>query len=81
MSKHPNKICQIIICITDARDKMDVMLSSENVWAEVNGSEDLKVTEAAETFLTLLSTMTERYSILPQPGHRFVYFLVNHLQI
>jgi hypothetical protein len=56
----------------DARDKMDRILSSESAWAEVTGNEELKITEAAEAFLTLLHTMTDRYSILPQPGHRYV---------
>lgn len=59
---------------------MDMMLSSESAWAEVSGSEDLKITEAAEAFLTLLFTMTERYSILSQPGHRCVYGDVKALQ-
>lgn len=57
--------------LTDARDKMDSILSSESAWTELGGSDDIKITEAAEAFLTLLSTMTERYSVLPQPGHRY----------
>ncbi|XP_054257959.1 RAD50-interacting protein 1 [Macrosteles quadrilineatus] len=56
-----------------ARDKMDHILSSENAWNEVTGHEELRITEAAEAFLTLLQTMTDRYSILPQPGHRLQF--------
>ncbi|XP_046688900.1 RAD50-interacting protein 1-like, partial [Homalodisca vitripennis] len=56
-----------------ARDKMDNILSSGTAWSELTGSDELKITEAAEAFLNLLSTMTERYSILPQPGHRMQF--------
>lgn len=53
-----------------AREKMDVMLSSETAWSTISGLDDDKVTEVAHTFLALLSTMTDRYALLPQPGHR-----------
>lgn len=57
----------------DARDKMDAMLSSETAWLPLIGGEgdDLKITEVGEAFLTLVSTITDRYSMLPQPGHRY----------
>ena len=49
---------------------MDQMLISESAWYTLSGLDDNKVTEVAHTFLALISTMTDRYSLLPQPGHR-----------
>ena len=51
---------------------MDAILSSETAWSISPGLEtdDMKVTECAEAFLTLLSTISDRYNHLPQPGHR-----------
>lgn len=51
---------------------MDAILSSDTAWARLPGFEkdDMKVTECAEAFLTLLSTICDRYNHLPQPGHR-----------
>ncbi|XP_039289742.1 RAD50-interacting protein 1 [Nilaparvata lugens] len=58
-----------------AREKMDAMLNSETAWQPFSGTEEdlLKVTEIGEAFLTLLSTVTDRYQNLPQPGHRLQF--------
>ena len=54
---------------------MDAMLSSETAWLPLGTPEldELRVTECGESFLTLLLTITERYSSLPQPGHRLQF--------
>jgi hypothetical protein len=59
----------------DAREKMDAMLSSDTAWLPLGTAEldELRVTECGESFLTLLLTVTERYSSLPQPGHRLQF--------
>jgi hypothetical protein len=51
------------------------MLSSDTAWLPLGTPEldDLHVTECAESFLTLLLTITERYRSLPQPGHRLQF--------
>ncbi|XP_015512771.2 RAD50-interacting protein 1 [Neodiprion lecontei] len=58
-----------------ATEKMDAILSSETAWERLMGTDidDMKVTECAEAFLTLLMTITDRYSHLPQPGHRLQF--------
>ena len=58
----------------DATEKMDSILSSETAWQRLAGpdSDDMKVTECADAFLTLLMTISDRYNHLPQPGHRYV---------
>ncbi|XP_074095130.1 RAD50 interactor 1 [Cotesia typhae] len=58
-----------------ATEKMDAILSAQSAWERitVTNVEDMKVTECAEAFLTLLTTMNERYSHLPQPGHRLQF--------
>ncbi|KAJ9577197.1 hypothetical protein L9F63_006254, partial [Diploptera punctata] len=58
-----------------ASEKMDAMLSSETAWLPLGTPEldELRVTECGESFLTLLLTITERYSSLPQPGHRLQF--------
>lgn len=35
--------------------------------------EGLKIAPCAEIFITLLQTITERYEVLPQPGHRLQF--------
>ncbi|KAL0278155.1 UNVERIFIED_CONTAM: hypothetical protein PYX00_000058 [Menopon gallinae] len=58
-----------------ATEKMDRILSSESAF-ETFVSRDIdenRVTECAESFLALLSTITERYETLPQPGHRLQF--------
>jgi hypothetical protein len=54
---------------------MDAMLSSDTAWLPLGTPEldELRVTECGESFLTLLLTITERYSSLPQPGHRLQF--------
>ncbi|CAH1390875.1 unnamed protein product [Nezara viridula] len=56
-----------------AREKMDAMLISDSAWYTLSGLDDEKTTEVAHTFLALISTMTDRYSLLPQPGHRLQF--------
>ncbi|KAK7791157.1 hypothetical protein R5R35_013325 [Gryllus longicercus] len=58
-----------------ATEKMDAMLSSETAWLPLGTPEldELRVTECGESFLSLLLTITERYSSLPQPGHRLQF--------
>lgn len=62
-------------CDADAREKMDAILSSDTAWLPLGTPEldELRVTECGESFLTLLLTITERYSSLPQPGHRLQF--------
>lgn len=56
----------------DAIEKMDAIMSSDIVWSKLLGfeSDEMKITECASSFLTLLSTISDRYNHLPQPGHR-----------
>lgn len=54
---------------------MDAMLTSPTAWATLGAAEldDLRVPECGESFLSLLQTVTERYTCLPQPGHRLQF--------
>ncbi|XP_070514096.1 RAD50-interacting protein 1 isoform X2 [Cardiocondyla obscurior] len=56
-----------------ATEKMDAILSSNMAWERLTGSDvdDMKITECADAFLTLLTTISDRYKHLPQPGHRW----------
>ena len=56
-------------------EKMDRILGSGTAFDTlVSGDVDENhVTECADGFLTLLSTITERYEMLPQPGHRLQF--------
>ncbi|XP_012148254.1 RAD50 interactor 1 isoform X2 [Megachile rotundata] len=58
-----------------ATEKMDVILSSHTAWEKLITSDcdDMKVTECADAFLTLLTTISDRYKHLPQPGHRLQF--------
>ncbi|XP_076179818.1 RAD50 interactor 1 [Ptiloglossa arizonensis] len=58
-----------------ATEKMDAILSSNTAWEKLSNSDvdDLKVTECADAFLTLLTTISDRYKHLPQPGHRLQF--------
>ncbi|KAG7210875.1 hypothetical protein KM043_012357 [Ampulex compressa] len=58
-----------------ATEKMDAILSSSTAWEKVSGPDvdDMKVTESADAFLTLLTTISDRYKHLPQPGHRLQF--------
>lgn len=55
---------------------MDTMLSDDAIDAFeplAYDIEDLKITQCADSFITLLQTITERYELLPQPGHRLQF--------
>lgn len=54
---------------------MDNILSSETAWEMLTRSDldEMKVTECADAFLTLLMTITDRYSHLPTPGHKLQF--------
>lgn len=56
----------------DATEKVDAILSSNTAWEKLStsDSDDMKVTECADAFLALLTTISDRYKHLPQPGHR-----------
>ncbi|XP_043262177.1 RAD50-interacting protein 1 [Colletes gigas] len=58
-----------------ATEKMDAILSSNTAWEKLSNSDadDMKVTECADAFLTLLTTISDRYKHLPQPGHRLQF--------
>ncbi|KZC07326.1 PREDICTED: RAD50-interacting protein 1 [Dufourea novaeangliae] len=58
-----------------ATEKMDAILSSSTAWEKLSNSDtdDMKVTECADAFLTLLTTISDRYKHLPQPGHRLQF--------
>ncbi|XP_036144907.1 RAD50-interacting protein 1 isoform X1 [Monomorium pharaonis] len=58
-----------------ATEKMDAILSSNTAWERLMGPDidDMKVTECADAFLTLLITISDRYKYLPQPGHRLQF--------
>lgn len=58
-----------------ATEKMDAILSSNTAWEKLAGPDidDMKVTECADAFLTLLITISDRYKHLPQPGHRLQF--------
>ncbi|XP_032669239.1 RAD50-interacting protein 1 isoform X2 [Odontomachus brunneus] len=58
-----------------ATEKMDAILSSNTAWERLAGpdTDDMKVTECADAFLTLLTTISDRYKHLPQPGHRLQF--------
>ncbi|XP_029170005.1 RAD50-interacting protein 1 isoform X2 [Nylanderia fulva] len=58
-----------------ATEKMDAILSSSTAWEKLANAEidDMKVTECADAFLTLLTTISDRYKHLPQPGHRLQF--------
>lgn len=58
-----------------AIEKIESILSSSSAWERVNldDSDEMKVTECADAFLTLLTTISDRYNHLPQPGHRLQF--------
>lgn len=55
-----------------AERRMDDMLNSETAWNVIAEDDKCKVTECGDKFIILLSTITSRYSALPQPGHRLL---------
>ncbi|XP_056140209.1 RAD50-interacting protein 1 [Lampris incognitus] len=54
-----------------ALEKVDAMLSAEGAWSsqyrDISDIDELKAPECAETFMTLLLVITERYRSLPCP--------------
>jgi len=61
-----------------AVEKMDVLLSSEKAWSSVTGVDnsdidDVHLTECGEGFLQIFMAITDRYKILPQPGHKLQF--------
>lgn len=54
-----------------AVEKMDAMLSAEGAWSsqykDISDMDELKAPDCAETFMTLLQVITERYRALPCP--------------
>ncbi|KAM3587503.1 uncharacterized protein V6R79_007175 [Siganus canaliculatus] len=55
-----------------AVEKMDAMLSAEGAWSsqykDISDMDELKAPDCAETFMTLLQVITERYRPLPCPS-------------
>ncbi|XP_068615700.1 RAD50-interacting protein 1-like [Brachionichthys hirsutus] len=55
-----------------AVEKMDAMLSTEGAWSsqykDISDMDELKAPDCAETFMTLLQVITERYRALPSPS-------------
>ncbi|XP_014206211.1 RAD50-interacting protein 1 [Copidosoma floridanum] len=58
-----------------ATEKMDAILSSESAWSKLPGldRDDLKITICSDAFLTLLNIISDRYRLLPQPGHKLQF--------
>ncbi|XP_043963537.1 RAD50-interacting protein 1 [Gambusia affinis] len=61
-----------------AVEKMDAMLSAEGAWTsqykDISDMDELKAPECAETFMTLLQVITERYRALPSPAAQLRFF-------
>ncbi|CAJ1055689.1 RAD50-interacting protein 1 [Xyrichtys novacula] len=55
-----------------AVEKMDAMLSADGAWSsqykDISDLDELKAPDCAETFMTLLQVITERYRPLPSPS-------------
>nr|XP_046234500.1 RAD50-interacting protein 1 isoform X2 [Scatophagus argus] len=55
-----------------AVEKMDAMLSAEGAWSsqykDISDMDELKAPVCAETFMTLLQVITDRYRVLPCPS-------------
>ncbi|KAF6715235.1 RAD50-interacting protein 1 [Oryzias melastigma] len=51
---------------------MDAMLSTDGAWSsqykDISDMDELKAPDCAETFMTLLQVITERYRALPSPA-------------
>nr|CAH0101935.1 unnamed protein product [Daphnia galeata] len=61
-----------------AVEKMDVLLISDKAWTCVSGDsseaeDEVRLTECGEGFLQMLLAITDRYKILPQPGHKLQF--------
>ncbi|XP_076023482.1 RAD50-interacting protein 1 [Genypterus blacodes] len=55
-----------------AVEKVDSMLSAEGAWSsqykDISDMDELKAPDCAETFMTLLQVITDRYQALPSPS-------------
>lgn len=67
---------------------MDNIITSDTAFNTLvtNVSDDLQVTECGSSFIALLSTLTERYEMLPQPGHKLQFlelqlFLIDDFRV
>ncbi|KAK6488375.1 RAD50-interacting protein 1 [Huso huso] len=60
-----------------ALEKMDSMLSSEAAWSsqykDISDVDEMKAPDCAETFMTLLLVITDRYQDLPSPRCRLSF--------
>ncbi|RXM94376.1 RAD50-interacting protein 1 [Acipenser ruthenus] len=60
-----------------ALEKMDSMLSSEAAWSsqykDISDVDEMKAPDCAETFMTLLLVITDRYQNLPSPRCRLSF--------
>lgn len=61
-----------------AVEKMDILLISDKAWTCVSGDnseaeDEVRLTECGEGFLQMLLAITDRYKILPQPGHKLQF--------
>lgn len=62
-----------------AVEKMDILLISDTAWTCVSvddsleAEDDVRLTECGEGFLQMLLAITDRYKILPQPGHKLQF--------
>lgn len=54
----------------DASVKMDVIIHNKEQWKILIYDSQYCMTACADSFLTLLNTMSDRYSILRQPRHK-----------
>lgn len=58
---------------------MDILLISDTAWTCVSvddsleAEDDVRLTECGEGFLQMLLAITDRYKILPQPGHKLQF--------
>ncbi|XP_022095559.1 RAD50-interacting protein 1-like isoform X2 [Acanthaster planci] len=56
-----------------AVEKIDSLLASSAAWSpqykDLEETDDLKVPECVESFMTLMLVITERYKVLPSPTH------------
>ncbi|KAK6623999.1 hypothetical protein RUM44_010857 [Polyplax serrata] len=57
------------------QEKMDVFLTSPTAFNTIVSGDidENRVTECADSFINLLSTLTERYEIFRQPGHKLQF--------
>lgn len=63
-----------------AVEKMDAILSAEEAWhsqyKDISDIDELKAPHCAETFMTLLQVITERYRVLPCPAAQLKFLIL-----